>query len=53
MFSFNQKQLDGISNAISSMSDCSDNMVSRLKQVKLQTNELISKTTNLQNEKSV
>lgn len=35
------------------MSDCSDNMFSRLNQVKLQTNELISKTNQLQNQKLV
>lgn len=46
-----KEQLDGVCNEISSMSECSDNMLSRLKQVKLQTNELISKTTKLQNEK--
>lgn len=33
------------------MSDCSDNMFSRLNHVKLQTNELISKTNQLQNQK--
>lgn len=46
-----KEQLDGVCDEIGSMSDCSDNMLSRLKNVKLQTNELISKTTKLQNEK--
>lgn len=46
-----KEQLDGVCNEIGSMSECSDNMLYRLKQVKLQTNELISKTTKLQNEK--
>jgi len=46
-----KENLDGVCNQISAMSECSDNMLSRLKQVKLQTNELISKTTKLQNEK--
>ncbi|CAF0784665.1 unnamed protein product [Brachionus calyciflorus] len=46
-----KEQLDDISSIIGSMSECSDNMLTRLKQVKLQTNELISKTNKLQNEK--
>ncbi|RNA32100.1 Conserved oligomeric Golgi complex subunit 6 [Brachionus plicatilis] len=46
-----KEQLDEISGIIGSMSDCSDNMLSRLNQVKLQTNELISKTNQLQNQK--
>lgn len=46
-----KENLDGVCNSIGSMSECSDNMLSRLKQVKLQTNELISKTNKLQNEK--
>ena len=45
------KQLDDVGNVIGSMSECSENMLTRVKQVKLQTNELISKTTKLQNEK--
>lgn len=47
-----KEQLDGVCQDIGSMDECSSNMLSRLKQVKLQTNELISKTTKLQNEKN-
>ena len=46
-----KEQLDGVCNEIGSMSECCDHMLSRLKNVKLQTNELIAKTTKLRGEK--
>lgn len=46
-----KENLDEICNNIGLMSECSDNMILRLKKVKLQTNELISQTNKLQNEK--
>lgn len=46
-----KEKLDFVCNDISSMSESCENITSRLKQVKLQTNELITKTTSLQAEK--
>jgi conserved oligomeric Golgi complex subunit 6 len=46
-----KEQLDGVCDTITNMSECSDNMLTRLKQVKSETNELISKTNKLQTEK--
>jgi conserved oligomeric Golgi complex subunit 6 len=46
-----KEQLDTICDSIDSMAQCSNNMMSRLEDVKLQTNELITQTNKLQNEK--
>ncbi|CAF4289309.1 unnamed protein product, partial [Adineta steineri] len=45
-----KQQLDQLNGTITSMSTCCEDMTQRLKNVKAQTQELINKTTQIQNE---
>ncbi|CAF1462032.1 unnamed protein product, partial [Didymodactylos carnosus] len=45
-----KEQLDDLNDTVTSMSSCCEDMTQRLKDVKAQTQELISKTTQIQNE---
>ncbi|CAF2672463.1 unnamed protein product [Rotaria sp. Silwood2] len=46
-----KQQLDQVNDTVTSMSTCCEDMTQRLKNVKAQTQELINKTTQIQNEK--